>query len=99
MCAVMESKWSVKVRAVLGPRSKDDEAITILGLSVVWRDGDAIEYAADPAHRDAILKAFSLEEGSKSTVDMGLGRREREGVEGAQCDPAHSVAFRSLVAR
>ena len=33
--AAMESKWSVKVRAVLGPRSKDDKAITILGRSVV----------------------------------------------------------------
>ena len=76
--AAMEGKWSVKVRAVLGPRLDDDRRITILGRGVIGRDGDATEYAADPAHRKAILKAFGLEEGSKDTVDMGLSRQERE---------------------
>ena len=59
--AAMEGKWSVKVRAVLGPRLDDDRRITILGRGVNWRDRDAVEYGADPAHRKAILKGFDLE--------------------------------------
>ena len=95
----MEDKWSVKVRAVLGPRLNDDKRITILGRGVTWKDEDATEYIADPAHREAILKAFDLEEGSKGTVDMGLSWQERERAESTQCDPIHGSAFRSIVAR
>ena len=56
----IEARWSVKARAVLGPRMSDSKFITILGRSVCWKDDDAIEYAADPAHRLAILRAFDL---------------------------------------
>lgn len=70
--AAMEDTWGVKVRAVLGPRLNDDKRITILGRGVTWKDEDAVEYIADIEHREAILQAFDLEEGSKGTVDMGL---------------------------
>ena len=97
--AAMDGKWSVKVRAVLGPRPDDDKRITILGRGVIWRDGGATEHASDPAHRKAILKAFDLDKGSKGIVDMGLGRPEREMAEKAECDPANDFAVLSLSAR
>ena len=85
--SAIEAKWSVKVRAVLGPRSADHKTITILGRGVAWKDDDAIEYSAEPARRAALLRAFELEERSKGTVDMGLGMPDREMAEKAGCGP------------
>eukprot|EP00973_Karenia_brevis_P041928 5803671-Karenia_brevis.AAC.1 len=51
---LMKSWFEIKVRAVLGPDSKDDKEVTILGRIVRWVE-EGIEYEADPKHRKIIL--------------------------------------------
>ena len=52
---VICKKYKTKIRAMLGPETRDDRAVIILGRVVEWR-ADGICMEADPWHVELILK-------------------------------------------
>ena len=53
----MKERCEIKVRGRLGPEEGDDKEVTIIGRTVKWKDW-GIEYAADPRHRNEVMKYF-----------------------------------------
>jgi hypothetical protein len=94
--AKMKERFELKVKARLGEGPKDDKETDILGR-VVRCTKEGFEYEADPRHREKILEAFGLEDGSKGlTVN---GRLEDLDEEPVPLEPSECTQFRALAAR
>ena len=60
----MASWFDIKLRAVQGPKPRDDKEVVILGRHVRWTK-EGIEWAADPKHRQMILDYFGFDESTR----------------------------------
>jgi hypothetical protein len=92
----MKSWYELKVKARLGDEDGDDKETDILGRTVRCTK-EGFEYEADPKHREMILEAFGLEEGSKGLSVNG--RVEDPDEEPAALEQSVCTQFRALAAR
>jgi hypothetical protein len=60
----MRSWWDIKLRGIIGSEAEDTKEITILNRTLTW-DGSELTLKADQKHRDEIIKAFGLIDGSR----------------------------------
>lgn len=87
-------RWfEVQVRARLGHEPGDDKYIGLLGRRIAWKE-DAIEYQADPKHRQIVLDEVGLGEGAKSL--MVTGKVEDSEAEGDELPAEEAMRFRAL---
>ena len=73
---LLESKYIVKMRAMLGPEPGDANVADILGRTVEWK-ADEIWYEADPRHVEKMLADMDLE-GCNSRAAPGAKVAEQE---------------------
>ena len=59
--SVLEAKYIVKVRGIMGPEEKDKKCIEILRRTVEWRNL-GLRWAADPRHVERILEDMEMVE-------------------------------------
>ena len=92
-------KWfDIKIRGMLGPEERDDKEIVILGRTVRYVK-EGIEYEADKRHREMILEAFGLSEGSKGSSVNGDKSKREEIWEEEELVGKEISEFRGLAAR
>ena len=92
---VMEQRYEIKVRAMLGPDAGDDKEVRILNRLVRW-EKDRIVYEGDEKHAQVVIREMGLEEGSKGFDIPVLA--EKECTEGKELDAAGVAKYRRLAA-
>ena len=95
-CAeVMEMKYEIKVRAMLGPEAGDDKEVRILNRVVRW-EKDRIVYEGDEKHAQVVIREMGLEAESKGLDVPVLVGTER--TEGEDLDAAGVAKYRRIAA-
>ena len=70
---MLETKFELKLRAVLGPDTHDSREVRVLNRLVRWvedSDGLRVEYEADPRHQEIIIKTLKLESAKAVSTPM-----------------------------
>ena len=95
----MEESYELKMRAMLGDESGDDQETTILNRRISWKEG-RLHYEADTKHVDETLKYLNLNDESKILV-VPFVRETKEELarEDAELPPDVATEFRGLAAR
>jgi hypothetical protein len=95
----MKIWYELKVKAMLGPGPQDDKEVEVLNRVLRCSD-EGYEYEADPKHREKILEAFGLAEGSK---ELSVTGRVRDGPDDEDTEVElvgiEATSFRALAAR
>ena len=58
--SVLEAKYIVKVRGIMGPEERDKKRIEILVRAVEWRI-EELSWEADPRHVERILEDMEMD--------------------------------------
>ena len=93
---VLESKYIVKMRAMLGPERGDTKVAEILSRTVEWRE-EEIWYEADPRHVEKMLADMEMEDCNSNAVP-GTKVQSEEG-DDEVLDRVTRTRYRSAVAR
>ena len=76
---VMEQRYEIKVRAMLGPDAGDDKEVRILSRLVRW-EKDRIVYEGGEKHSQVVIREMGLEEGSKGfDIPVMTGKEDTKG--------------------
>ena len=97
--SMMESRYEIKVRGVLGPEAKDDKQIRILNKCVEWSK-DGITFEVDPKHSENIARERELLD--KSSVVQCPGTKEKVDANTEEDEPLSqekATRYRRLTAR
>ena len=94
--AILEKKYIVKIRAILGPERGDAKVAEILSRTVEWRE-DEIWYEADPRHVEKMLEDMDMEECNPCVIPGAKGQNEEDDEE--ELDGMLAWRYRSVVAR
>jgi hypothetical protein len=93
---VLESKYIVKMRGMIGPDRKDDKVIDILNRTVEWKE-EELWYEADPRHAERMIEDMGLQ-GCKGGLIPGA-RDEKAPDDDQELDASGRTLYRSVVAR
>jgi hypothetical protein len=93
---LLEEKYIVKMRAVLGPEKDDAKIADILGRTVEWRENE-LWYEADPRHVEKMLESMDMRE-CNPCVSPGVKPTAEEDDE-IELDGDGVWHYRSVVAR
>jgi hypothetical protein len=94
--SILEAKYLVKMRALLGPERKDDRVADILNRVIEWKP-DELQYEADRRHVEKMIEAMEMNECKLGAVP-GAKARPEDGDDMA-LDAATGWKYRSVVAR
>ena len=94
--AVLESKYIVKMRGLLGPERSDDKVADVLNRVVEWKQ-DELWYEADPRHVEKMLSDMGMSDCNAGTLPGA--KRQSEGEADEELDATTAWRYRSVVAR
>ena len=92
----LSKKYSVKVRAVLGPEPGDDKETRILNRKLTWGDSGLI-YEGDEQHVKTIIAGMGLQEESKG-LSQAVYKEDDGEDESEELEPWAARRYRSLAA-
>ena len=92
---VMETKYEIKVRAMLGPEAGDDKEVRILNRVVRW-EKDRTVYEGEEKHAQVVIREMGLEAESKGLDVPVLAGTEC--AEGEDLDAAGIAKYRRIAA-
>ena len=100
--SVMDTKFAVKCRGIVGPSAGDSKSIKILNRVMEWTS-EGIMYEPDQRHAELLVRDLGLNEKSKSVVTPGIKTKSEKGKD--ELDPElpltaqDAAMFRAMTAR
>ncbi len=88
--------FEVKVRGRLGPDEGDEEEATVIGRAVRQRSW-GIEYAADPRHKEEVMKNVGFSGESKGLSSTGKVEEDEESE--LEVEAGDAIALQAVKAR
>ena len=92
----ISAKYSVKVRAILGPEPGDDKEVRILNRKLTW-GGTGLTYEGDARHAKTVIEGMGLEVGSKG-LRQPIYKEDGGEDESAELGTWEAKRYRSLAA-
>ena len=93
----LQTRYDIKLSAVLGPGRNDDKSVRILNRIVTWAE-DGLEYEADQRHAELILQELDLVH-AKPMSTPGTSDRQPEDDDDTELTSKEGTKYRRLVAR
>jgi hypothetical protein len=93
---VLEAKYIVKMRGLMGPDRGDAKVVDVLNRIIEWKD-DELWYEADPRHAEKMLRDMGMDSCNASAVPGA----KTDGPEGGEVElgSGQRTLYRSVVAR